>query len=135
MSGDIYTPYNITLTSTSCVDLGSSGYIKCTSDRRLKKNIENVDDKLKTNILDSVSKTKVKTYEFKSDAEEKEHIGLIAQDLAKNFPEIKDQLVVKDDKGMYSINTMNLIFVLWDALNETKKRIDSLDARLKKLEK
>lgn len=135
MSGDIYTPSNITLTSTSCVDLGSSGYIKCTSDRRLKKNIENVDDKLKTNILDSVSKTKVKTYEFKSDAEEKEHIGLIAQDLAKNFPEIKDQLVVKDDKGMYSINTMNLIFVLWDALNETKKRIDSLDARLKKLEK
>lgn len=136
MSGNVEMANNsISFSGAGYINLGTSGYILSTSDRRLKKNIKDVDSKLNSDILDSMAKTKVKTYEFKNDESNTEHIGLIAQDLIANFPELKDKLVSKDGKGYYSINTTNLIFVLWDALNAEKARMDDFEKRLSDLER
>lgn len=82
-----------------------------TSDRRLKENI--VDYKPEKSILD----IPVKEYNFIGD--DKKHIGFIAQDLQKVFPE----LVTERADGYLSIEESKLIYLLIDEVKKLKEKV------------
>ena len=82
-----------------------------TSDRRLKENI--VDYKPEKSILD----IPVKEYNFIGD--DKKHIGFIAQDLQKVFPE----LVTERTDGYLSIEESKLIYLLIDEVKKLKEKV------------
>ena len=82
-----------------------------TSDRRLKENI--VDYKPAKSILD----IPVKEYNFIGD--DKKHIGFIAQDLQKVFPE----LVTERTDGYLSIEESKLIYLLIDEVKKLKEKV------------
>jgi hypothetical protein len=113
------------------LNLGANGYISSTSDRRLKKDIKPIGLQ---DIEDRMAKVETKKFKFKN-GDDKTHIGIIAQQLIKNFPEYADQLTQKDASGYYSINTLNLIYVLWEATNQESKKRKELEDRVSKLEK
>lgn len=111
------------------------------SDKRYKKDIKTIDSALeKINALDGVS------YKFKqkvvndidfNKVKQGNHLGFIAQDLEKVFPE----LVRKDDAGYYAVNYDGLVPVLvegmkeqQEVITEQKQEMDDLKARIDKLE-
>ncbi len=95
------------------------------SDKRYKKDIQKIDSALdKVRALDGV------TYQFKkqtvndldfSKAKKGNHLGFLAQDLEKVFPE----LVRKDEAGYYAVNYDGLIPVLVEALKEQDKQVEA----------
>lgn len=101
-------------------DITISGSLSQSSDERLKKNIQTLDDALtKTTKLRGVS------YTWKTD-EHSEHpqVGVIAQEVEKIYPEF----VYTDDKGMKSVNYAQMTAVLIEA-------VKALDAKIHNLEK
>ncbi len=120
------------------------GTIRCynlntTSDKRYKKNINNI-----TSALNNINELQGVTYEFDMSKQKNgesfpkgKNIGLIAQDVNKVLPE----LVLKDDKGIYSVNYIGIIPILIEAtkeLNEKlvdkEKQLSLFEERIKKLE-
>jgi hypothetical protein len=104
------------------------------SDERLKNingNIENAVDKLMT--LRAVN------YSWKNDENQKQNLGLIAQDVEKVFPEVIDlnKLPSKpneeqeDDTEYLGVRYQELIPVLIKAIQELKTEIDSLKNQIK----
>jgi hypothetical protein len=106
------------------------------SDERLKNinsEIENAVEKLLT--LRTVK------FSWKSDESNKENLGLIAQDVEKEFPQVidKGELAIPEeeqtDKTEYlSIRYTELIPVLVKAIQELKSENDNLKSRLEVLE-
>jgi len=66
-----------------------------------------------------------------ADKEQKEKIGLLAQDVQKVFPEI----VNKGKDGMLAVNYQALIPVLINALKEQNENYKELESQLSMLEK
>ena len=96
------------------------------SDFRLKENIEPIE-----NALDKVLKLNGVNFEW-IDKDTKGHgkqIGMIAQDVEKQVPEVVFQ---KDD--YYGMNYSPLVAVLVEAIKEQQPQIDELMKRLDKLE-
>ena len=98
--------------------ISTSGSITATtftasSDKRLKENIEDVDD-----ALDKVCAMEGVTYNFKANPEEK-RAGVIAQDLENVCPE----LVQHDSKGMLSVNYIDIIPYLIESIKELKEMV------------
>ena len=88
------------------------------SDRRLKTNIKNLHYGLKEVLaLAPVS------YNWKTTPEVDKQIGLIAQDVRKEIPEIVSG---NEETGTLSINYTELIPVLVNAIKEQQQQIDSL---------
>jgi len=56
------------------------------SDIRVKKNIEPLE-----NVLDKIDSIKGVRFKYKDDPTEKEHLGVIAQDVRQVFPELVDE--------------------------------------------
>ncbi|MAX22097.1 MAG: hypothetical protein CMJ60_07995 [Planctomycetaceae bacterium] len=113
------------------------------SDRRLKKDIEPVE-----NILDKVQKLKPSTFRFKTQEDiESKTIGFIAQDVQELFPEL-----VSEKKGILSLAYGNFGVLSVKAIQELRsekdqqlaerdkqlaektRRIDELEGRMAKLE-
>jgi hypothetical protein len=89
------------------------------SDERLKNiisNIENATEKL--NTLRAVN------YTWKSDKENSNNLGLIAQDVIKVFPEIVSE---SSKDGMYGVKYTELIPVLVKAIQELNEKIKTLE--------
>ena len=93
------------------------------SDRRLKRNIQNIDGGLDiVNALDGVS------YHWKKDVleekgiEDKKQIGLIAQDVEKVISEVVDT----DNEGFKSIQYSHLVPVLIEAIKDLSNQNDNL---------
>lgn len=82
-----------------------------TSDERLKENI--TDYKSEKSILD----IPVKEYNFIGD--DKKHIGFIAQDLQKVFPE----LVTEKTDGYLAIEESKLIYLLIDEVKKLREKV------------
>ena len=101
---------DITILTTSTI---TASTFTSSSDKRLKENIEDVED-----ALDKVCAMEGKIYNFKSKPEEK-RAGVIAQDLSIICPE----LVKEDDKGMLSVNYTDVIPYLIEAIKELKEKI------------
>jgi len=95
------------------------------SDLRLKKNIVPMES-----TLDKVMKLEGVEFEWKEDLEveypEGKQIGIIAQELEKEFPE----LVSTDSRGYKSVDYNKLSVVLLEAIKEQQKQIDELKAKL-----
>lgn len=107
--------------------------ISSASDIRLKKDIQLVDEKY-LNVLNDL---KIKTYRYKKN-DQNLNIGLIAQDVLEIFKKygIEDYPIVDQDEieGMYSIDYSQITSLLVYGYQKQQKKIEDLEARLKRLE-
>ncbi len=103
-----------------------------TSDIRWKRDIAPLGDE-----LNKVMKLQGVHYHWKADQypqmgfDEREHIGLIAQEVEKVFPE----LVNTDDKGYKAVSYEKLTVVLLEALKEQQKMIEEQQKSIEELKK
>ncbi|MBY0413027.1 MAG: tail fiber domain-containing protein [Bdellovibrionales bacterium] len=81
----------------------------CSSDKRLKENIESL-----TSSLDDVLKLRSVTFNWKKDKSKERQLGYIAQEVEKVFPEV----VKNDDKGFKQVNYANLVSVATAAIQD-----------------
>lgn len=107
--------------------------ISSASDIRLKKDIQLVDEK----YLNVMNDLKIKTYRYKKN-DQNLNIGLIAQDVLEIFKKygIEDYPIVDQDEieGMYSIDYSQITSLLVYGYQKQQKKIEDLEARLKRLE-
>ena len=96
----------------TCVDLVE------TSEKRLKANIEDVDE----DCSKIVKKVHVKTYNLKSDDKKKNPIGFKAQEIKEILPE-KFEAVVDEENEFMGINYGKMSAILWKALQETLTKV------------
>ena len=87
--------------------------------------------------LDKIRRLKVFNYTFKKDRTKTPHVGVIAQDLQKVFPDA----VKKGTDGFLTIRFEDMFFAMINAIKELdlkyeaqEKRINELEARIEKLE-
>jgi len=105
-------------------DLYVGGTITEASDKRLKENVEPLDNALSKVIsLEGVRYNKI-------DTPEKEEIGFIAQDVEEIVPE----LVSTGEDGMKSVAYQRTVALLVEAMKEQQKTINNLEDRISKLE-
>ena len=102
------------------------------SDRRLK-----YVGKENTSGLDKIRQLKVFNYTFKKDTKKEPHVGVIAQDLQKIFP----NAVKKGADGFLTIRMEDMFYAVINAIKELdakyqaqEKRINELEKRIEKLE-
>ena len=103
-----------------------AGDVTLSSDARLKSNIIALGP-----TLISLLQLEAKSYTMKNDTEQKQKIGLLAQEVQKVFPE----LVSEDNNGMLAVNYQALVPVLINALKEQENNYNELEKSLEILEK
>ena len=103
-----------------------AGDVTISSDARLKSNIVALGP-----TLISLLQLEAKSYTMKNDTEQKQKIGLLAQEVQKVFPE----LVSEDENGMLAVNYQALVPVLINALKEQENNYNELEKSLEILEK
>jgi hypothetical protein len=102
------------------------------SDERLKDIISPI-----TSALESVKSLRAVKYSWKSDADKKPHIGLIAQDVQKVLPEVvaSAKLPSSDDETKYlSVAYTEVIPLLVAALQELSAKVDAQAAEITALQ-
>ena len=100
-----------------------AGDLVTSSDTNLKSNITSLGP-----VLIKLISLNPKRYTMNNDTDQKEKIGLLAQDVQAVFPE----LVEKNGEFM-SVNYQALIPILISAVNEQTKRNESLKQRIETL--
>ena len=135
-----YRMCTITMTSGSANDYAyyrycdgeSSGLVDILSDRNLK-----YVGKENTSGLDKIRQLKVFNYTFKKDEKKTPHVGVIAQDLQKVFPDA----VKKGSDGFLRIRMEDMFFAVINSIKELDSRVTVLEkenkelkARIEKLE-
>jgi hypothetical protein len=99
----------------------ASGDITAFSDKRVKENIETVQD-----AVSIVSKLRGVTYN-RTDVEDKSRkVGVIAQEVLEVLPEVVNQ----GDDGMYGVSYGNIVGVLIEAIKEQQAKIDNLQEQI-----
>ena len=105
----------------------------CSSDERLKRDIRPFDD----SMLERALKLRPVYFHWReellaSQAEPKpgEAYGFIAQEVQKIYPE----MVTTDQRGYLAVDYAKLQYVLLGALQEEHEKVQSLEARIAKLE-
>ena len=116
------------------VNINSNSNITCvglveTSDKRLKDNIEDVDE----DCIEIVKKANIKTYNLKNDDKKKHHIGFIAQEIKEILPE-KFEAIVNEDNEFMGINYGKMSAILWKALQETLTKVEHLESSVYELQ-
>lgn len=97
------------------------------SDRRLKKNIEDV-GKEYCKLIDVIQPQK---FDYKSDGTA--HIGFIAQDVEKACEELdidSSPFVNGSEDSVYAMSMNDMVAVLWKGLQDARKRISELEEKL-----
>lgn len=97
-------------------DATLAGELVQNSDMRLKANIISLG-----NTLAKLLKIDGKSYTLKKDQNQKQRIGVLAQDIEKVFPEL-----VSESNGIKSVNYQGLVPVLINALKEQQNDIEDL---------
>lgn len=97
------------------------------SDERLKKDIK----ELSNEYINIVKNTRPVEFTYKNN--NTRHIGFIAQELEKSFKEskIEEIPIKKDELGIYSIDYISLIGILWKTNQDLYKKIENLEIKLK----
>ncbi len=104
-------------------NINYSGNLTNISDQRYKTNVQTL-----SGSLSKVSSLRGVSYQFNQSGfpeknfDDKTHLGFIAQEIQKIFPE----LVSTDQNGFLAVNYVGLIPVLVSAIQEQKSTIDSL---------
>ena len=96
------------------------------SDRRLK-----YVGKENTSGLDKIRQLKVFNYTFKKDAKKEPHVGVIAQDLQKVFP----NAVKKGADGFLTIRMEDMFYAVINAIKELDAKYQAQEKRINALEK
>jgi hypothetical protein len=91
---------------------GASGQWITISDRRFKQDIEDL-----TDVMDKLKKINVYSYSFKYDTTHTRQIGVIAQEIAAEFPE-----VVSINDGTYAVAYSKLSVIILKALQEQQRK-------------
>ncbi len=99
---------------------GASGNWITISDRRLKENIQDL-----PNVIEKVNRINVYSYAFKHDEKHMPHIGVIAQEIEEEFPEL-----VNINEGNYTVAYSKLSVIILKALQEQEKQIDALEKEI-----
>ena len=81
--------------------------------------------------LKEINALEVKNFTYKEDKEKTPHVGVIAQQLQKIFP----NSVSKDDKGYLRIKTEEIFYAMVNSIKELCKQIQDLTARVTGLDK
>ena len=100
-----------------------AGDLVTSSDKDLKSNIVSLGP-----VLTKLISINPKRYTMNNDADQKEKIGLLAQDVQAVFPELVDE-----NNEYMSVNYQALIPILISAVNEQTKRNESLKQRIETL--
>lgn len=108
-------------------------YAQNVSDRRLKKNIKDVED----NALDNIKKMKVRSFDWKKDDSHVSY-GFIAQELEEIDECYVLKQEIKNDKGeitdyKYYQNEFPIIATLTKAIQEQQAQIEELQKEIKEL--
>jgi hypothetical protein len=104
-------------------DATLSGNLAINSDARLKANIISLGS-----TLAKLLQIDGKTYTMKRDDNQKQQIGVLAQDIEKVFPEL-----VSESNGVKSVNYQGLVPVLINAMKEQQKEIEELKNLVKEV--
>ena len=107
-------------------DIRASSDVIAFSDKRVKENINTVN-----NALDTVTKLRGVTYNRKDIDDKSTKVGVIAQEVLEVLPEV----VSKDENDMYSVAYGNIAGVFIEAIKELKAEVDSLKQEIKQLKK
>lgn len=102
-------------TQSCSVRPATAGSISCSSDERLKKNIQTVDDSAS---LETILKLQTVTYEWKS-VDDGRHSGYIAQEVEKVAPEF----VINGSDGFKQVSYTGFIPLITGAIKELHGRI------------
>lgn len=100
-----------------------AGDLNINSDARLKANIISLGS-----TLAKLLQMDAKTYTLKKDTNQKQKIGLLAQDIEKVFPEL-----VSESNGIKSVNYQGLVPVLINALKDQQSEINELKSMVYEL--
>lgn len=97
------------------------------SDERLK----NITGEIE-NALDKVGQLRAAKFTWKSDTNNKPHVGLIAQDVQAVLPEVVNSTayIMDDDTEYLGVNYDQVIPLLVASIKELKAEVDALKARL-----
>ena len=93
--------------------------ITVVSDMRKKKNI--LYNSISSDLLDNINLAS-----FKYSGDEENHIGFIAQDIEKHYP----QLIKRDKDGYLSVKYLEMIPLLLDYNQKMKKQLIKLQEKL-----
>lgn len=116
-------------TSTTCVIGNGTGATNCTSDIRLKKDIALIPD-----ALAKLAQLRGVTFHWKDPAKSgAEHIGVIAQDVEKVFPQAVGTLQDKTIGTAKTVDIAALVAPIIEALKELKSMFDADHDALTKL--
>jgi hypothetical protein len=97
-------------------DIYATASIIAYSDERVKTNVRKIE-----NPLDRILNTRGVIYD-RTDVDQKDQIGFIAQELEEQFPE----LVSTSTDGRKGVMYQNMVAVLLEAIKEQQKQIDEL---------
>ena len=122
VAGDIRVGTSLT---NGCLKDYSGGTIigTCSSDERLKTNIESV-----TNVLDGFTRLNVVTYQWNDIAQAKGFHGGVPQMgvLAQNVRDVFPDLVTTDSTGYYQVNYARLPLLTIEAVKELNVKLDAI---------
>jgi hypothetical protein len=102
------------------------------SDLRLKQNVKTMDN---DGVIEKVKDLNVIKYNYVkgvakgSDPEDQKYIGVVAQEIESAFPEA----VRTDENGYKAVNLSALTSILFQAIKDQQKQIDSLKTEVKLL--
>lgn len=106
-----------------------AGFFNATSDKRAKENFELLSTKA---ALKTVLDTPLYSFDYKSGAHS---IGVLAQDLVhvdmNNFSFVGNQNASGQNGDYMNVHESKFIYLLWAAIQEQQKEIESLRAQLK----
>ena len=109
-------------------DINYSGVLTDTSDKRLKEDINEIDQ---NKAIDLVKCIKPKTY-IKKDTKRK-CIGFIANEIKEALPDKWENIVVEGKDGYLRMDYTKTTPLLWSALQYALKEIDELKKEVKQL--
>lgn len=101
-------------------DVLVGGLLTSVSDRRLKTDITPL-----SGVLSKIDSIEAVRFRYISDVTQRQHIGFIAQDFMKDFPELVFQAT---PDGMCSLDYMKVTAVLMECIKELKREIEHLKA-------
>ena len=108
----------------------TSGVYSASSDRRLKDNINPLN-----NVLPSLMQLEAKNYTYKSDPKKAINIGFIAQDVEKLFPEfVVPPSISERGESYYLMNYAGFGIIAVKAIQEQQQIIESQNEKIETLE-
>ncbi|WP_421764305.1 tail fiber domain-containing protein [Ekhidna sp.] len=113
-------PGNLTASGTIAADIlqSTSGGVQ-TSDRRLKKNIKNLEKPLENTL-----KMRGVSYQWKDESKSQANqIGVIAQEVEAIYPEF----VHTNEQGMKAVNYAQMTAILIEAIKELNAKVEKLE--------